>query len=235
MTEYIRAGFLAAAAREGVLQRLAAGRLTLADQPGEVVARSSRIAEPLVEEAIKEAVPTEGPLQVLEVGCGSGTYARFVAERNPQARVHALELQPKVAAQARQNLQQWGVAQRVTVGEGDVREYRSGVPFDLVTLHNNICYFPGHARVPLLEHVRTLLAPGGRVLLTSACRGGSAAGAVLHLWGLMTEGDGPLPVPAELLAQLEEAGFCSAQARSRGGPFEAFHSFTAVNPSGPSR
>jgi 4-hydroxy-2,2'-bipyrrole-5-carbaldehyde O-methyltransferase len=205
-------------------------RLSLADQPGEVVARSSRMAEPLVQEAIREVVPRSGPLRVLEVGCGSGSYARYMVERNPQSEVHALELQGEVAAMARQNFRAWGMSHRVTVEEVDVRAYRTEVPFDLVTLHNNIYYFPDEARIPLLEHVRTLLVPGGRVLLTTACRRGSASGAVLHLWGLMTRGAGPLPVPTGVLAQLREAGYGQALARSLGGPFERFFSFTAANP-----
>ncbi|MCC6213311.1 MAG: class I SAM-dependent methyltransferase [Polyangiaceae bacterium] len=200
-------------------------RLSLADQSGEVVARSSRMLEPLVQEAVSADVPERGPLRVLEVGCGSGTYVRYMLERNREARVHALELQPAVLAQARQNLEAWGVADRVTLGEGDVRAFQSSDRFDLVTLHNNIYYFAVPERVALLRHVRGLLAPGGRVLLTTPCRGGSASGAVLSLWGALTAGCGPLPRPEELVAQLTEAGFADARAESLAGPLERYCAF----------
>src|SRR5262249_57445290 len=53
--------------------RLRAGsRFTLDDVDGPLVARSSRVLEPFVREAVDDAVPARGPIRLLEVGCGSG-------------------------------------------------------------------------------------------------------------------------------------------------------------------
>lgn len=41
----------------------------LADQDGEVIARSSRIVEPVIHEQVRAAVQGRGPLRLLEVGC----------------------------------------------------------------------------------------------------------------------------------------------------------------------
>ena len=49
--------------------------------------------------------------------------------------------------------------------------------FDLATMRQNIYYFPTAERPDLLRHVRGFLKPGGRLLLTTECRGDSTAAA----------------------------------------------------------
>jgi SAM-dependent methyltransferase len=199
-------------------------RFTLADQDGTLIARSSRVLEPFVREAVDSVIPTTGPVRLLEIGCGSGTYIRHAAERNSALTAVGLELQSEVAAAARDNLAVWKLSSRVKVWAGDVREFAEG-GFDVATMHNNIYYFPVETRVALLKHVRGLLRPGGRILLTTGCRGGTAAMEVLSLWGAATQGCGPLPPPAELTSQLESAGFTPARAK-RLIPVESYYAFT---------
>lgn len=205
-------------------------RLTLADQAGDVIARSSRMLEPFVEAALSSVVPRRGALRVLEVGCGSGTYMRFMTRRNPSLVVVGLELQPEVAAQARTNLVAWGVAERASVRVGDLRGEAPDEAFDLVTLHNSIYYFPVEERSAVLAHAARFLRPGGQLLVTTATRGGSPGTSVLNLWGVMTEGCGQLPTPAELLADLARAGLARPRAENLAAPLERFHAFYARRP-----
>jgi hypothetical protein len=74
-------------------------------------------------------------------------------------------------------------------------------------MHNLIYYFPVDARVALLRHLHELLAPRGRLVLTTFCRGSDTAVCAMDLWSSMTEGCGPLPELAELRGQLGAAGF----------------------------
>jgi len=208
-------------------QRLRAGRrFTLSDQDGLVIARSSRLLEPFVREAIDAVLPTEGRRRLLEIGCGSGTYIHYCLSRNPALEVVGLELQPAVAEQARRNLAAWGHGTQVTVEARDVRHFTDSRPFDLVTLHNNIYYFTPDARVALLRHLRRLLGAGGTLLVTTGCAGGSPAMEVLSLWGAVTQGCGPLPQPEELIDQLGAAGFATVRARNLAAPLDAFYAFT---------
>lgn len=211
-------------------ERLARGdRFTLADQDGILIARSSPLVRPFVHEAIDEVVPRRGPMRVLEVGAGSGTYIRYAAERNPDLTALGLELQAEVAEFANRNLLQWGLANRAHVDNLDVRKKTAEGTFDLVTFHNNIYYFPVAERVGLLRHARALLKPGGKLLLTTTCSGGGPAAIGLDIWSAGTERCGRLPAPEELVDQMREARFVAARSRDL-VPGDSFHAFFATNP-----
>jgi 4-hydroxy-2,2'-bipyrrole-5-carbaldehyde O-methyltransferase len=203
---------------------------SLAELDGPLVARSSRVVEPLVHEAIDAATKDRKPTRLLEVGCGSGTYIRYACERNPQLSALGLELQPPVAEMARRNLLRWRLSERASVEVGDVRSRSAEPSFDLVTLHNNIYYFPVEERVALLQHLRAFLRPAGVILITTACIPGPPIAEFLSYWGASTQGCGRCPTRAELLAQLEKADFEAARGKLV-LPGSAFYYFVARKPS----
>jgi len=57
------------------------------------------------------------PAQILDIGTGSGILALMLAQRFPQARVDAIELEPDAAAQAVQNVFESPFSERITVHE----------------------------------------------------------------------------------------------------------------------
>jgi 4-hydroxy-2,2'-bipyrrole-5-carbaldehyde O-methyltransferase len=189
-------------------------RLTLADQDGALVARSSRMLEPWGCEAVDMVVPARGPVRLLEIGCGSGVYVAYAARRNPELTALGLELQPEVAAVAAAAMARAGLAGRVRIETGDVMRMSAAAEWDVATLQNNINYFPPDRRVAVLSHVRGCLRAGGRVLVTVLCRDAEGGGDVLDLWGAMTAGCGRLPTRDELVAQLGAAGFVRVGARA---------------------
>jgi SAM-dependent methyltransferase len=180
--------------------------LVLADTDGELIARSSRILEPYILEIVDAVVPEKGAINLLEVGCGSGVYIRRACLRNPVLKAVGLELQPNVADLARKNLQDWGLAERVRVDNGDIRTYSCPERFDLVTLHNNIYYFPIRERLDLLRRIANFLNPGGKIVVTSACLGFQST-MMLNLWAEMTDGFGALPEADALSEMISQAGF----------------------------
>jgi 4-hydroxy-2,2'-bipyrrole-5-carbaldehyde O-methyltransferase len=195
--------------------------------PGELVARSSRVSEPFIIEAVDAVIPRQGDFQLLEVGCGSGVYIHRACTRNPELRAVGLELQEKVAAVARKNIQAWGLENRATIEHSDVRNYATSQKFDLVTLHQNIYYFPVPEREHLLRHLKESLKPGGQVLLTSVCQGGGPGIQGLNLQVSTTEGLSPLPDPDQLCQQLKAAGFVGVKTK-RLVPFESVWAFNAA-------
>ena len=199
------------------------------EAPGELIARSSRVSEPFIFEAVDAVIPRQGDFTLLEIGCGSGIYIQRACARNPALRAVGVELQEKVASAARRNIQAWGLEDRVTIELCDVRKYATSQKFDLITLHQNIYYFPVAERVALASHLMDCLKPGGQVLLTSIGQGGSPGMQAVNIWVSTTEGYGPLPHPDQLCQQFKEAGFSDVQ-RKRLLPFESFWAFVATKP-----
>jgi hypothetical protein len=52
------------------------------ESTGELIARSSRIAEPFIFEAVDNIIPLKGKFHLLEVGCGTGIYIKRACELN---------------------------------------------------------------------------------------------------------------------------------------------------------
>lgn len=199
----------------------------LEDQDGEIVARSSRIMEAFQTEAIDRFFPASGVASLLEIGCGSGIYIKYAANRNPSLAAVGLELQPNVADVARRNISEWGLQERVRIEVGDIRLKAPDERFNIVTLYNNIYYFPVESRVALLQHIRQFIKPGGFLLLITCCQGGSLGVEVLNLWGAATSTAGRLPSKDELIRQLHDAGFQDVQT-IRMFPGEALFAFKAL-------
>jgi cyclopropane fatty-acyl-phospholipid synthase-like methyltransferase len=196
-------------------------------QNGELIARSSRVLEAFQAEFIRSTMPARGALRLIEIGCGSGVYLRYAAERNNTLTALGVELQSDVAEMARTNLRGWGLEFRVKVETGDIREKAPNEPFDIATLYNNIYYFPVEERVNLLQHIGNFLRPGGFLLLTTCCQGGSLGAEALNLWGAATQGAGRLPAADEMVRQLHEAGYSTVKTKNLvpGDRFVAFQAF----------
>lgn len=204
-------------------------RFSLDDQDGTVIARSTRVVQPLVEAAIERVLEREDPVRLLEVGCGTGAYVRHAANLNPYLTAVAVDMQADVVEQAAKNIADWGLTDRVTVCHGDLRTLTFEPQFDLVTMHNNIYYFAPDERVAALRKAGEMLAPGGRLLLTTACRGGHVSLDMLNLWLEYADFGSGLPREKDLVEQLWEADFIDVES-SRLVPGEQFRSFVGTKP-----
>lgn len=193
------------------------------DEYDEVVARGSRLVEPFIARFVRRVVTERAPHTMLEIGCGTGIYARHAAEACPQLSVVAIDLSERVAALASANLAAWGLGDRCTALHADIRDSNLAElagPFDLITLHNNIYYFPPAGWRSLLVDLRRRLAPTGRLVLTSMFAGKSLNAAEFDLVLRSTAGCWPLPERAELVDALTDAGYRAV----------AFHRLLATDP-----
>jgi SAM-dependent methyltransferase len=124
----------------------------------------------------------EAPQRILDLGTGTGTAARVIARRFPDAEVVGVDLAPKMVEEARARLPA-DLAGRVRfeVGDASTLEFEPGA-FDLVVLLNMIPFFEELARVT---------APGGTVI-----------------FAFSSGPDTPIYVPTERLRErLEPLGF----------------------------
>jgi hypothetical protein len=72
--------------------------------------------------------------------------------------------------------------------------------------------------VTLLGHIGSFLRPGGLLLLTTCCHGGSLGAEALNLWGAGARGAGRLPAEDELVSPLREAGYSTVKRKQNGFP-----------------
>ena len=218
--------------RDGI-ERLRKGEQFTFDELDPVtVARGSRIAAPFVQEVLDQIIPTRGPFHLLEVGCGSAVYLRHATSRNPDLTALGIDVDQAVVDLARERVCAWGLADRARIELGDILDVPPRPEYDLVTLHNGIYYFPVSDRVSLLEHLKGFVRPGGRILLTTNCRGRGAAIVEVLSYVMSATRGGRLPTPAEMLDQMEKAGL-TTRPPIRPVPREPFHAFVGtVEPSG---
>lgn len=131
---------------------------------------------------LADEAPIEGAT-VLDIGCGTGTYARALAER--AAQVIGIDLSGKMVAYARENAAAAGCS-NVTFEQGDFRTMDVGGPFDVVIAHltpavsdgetfskmmglaRRYCAIakPARRTDAVLDELRTLVGavPGGRAM-----------------------------------------------------------------------
>jgi cyclopropane fatty-acyl-phospholipid synthase-like methyltransferase len=142
-----------------------------------------------------------------------------------------LEAERDVAVQARENMEVWGLAARATIVTSDARALppEADGPFELVMVMSMVYYLEPDERVALLRDLRHRLGPGGRITVTTNCRGPGvdAFTANLNLVTTFYEGLTPLPTAAELERQLREAGFQEVR-WSTLIPGTSYLAFTAV-------
>jgi release factor glutamine methyltransferase len=140
--------------------------------------------EPLVARAIAWARERGGPLQVADVGTGSGCIAVAIAHYVPAAVVCAMDISPAALVVARRNAERLGVGERLAFAEGSLLEPAAG-PFDLVCA--NLPYLPpGHpypTEVLAQPHQALFAGPRGSELVVGLLEQAAAklapAGAVL--------------------------------------------------------
>jgi SAM-dependent methyltransferase len=178
---------------------------------GEVVARFSALAEPMIRDVLSAQLDTDRPLRMLDVGCGTGDYLRSVATLHPRATGVGVEVDPAVATRAEQCLREWESAERFEIVCADILDHKGKVsgPFQLITMLNVVYYFPEDTRVGLFEAIRALLDEGGCFMLVNSmqCRGEDFSAANLNLAVSSMRGCTPLPKRERVLEQLAAAGF----------------------------
>jgi SAM-dependent methyltransferase len=180
---------------------------------GAVIARASRLVEPVLAPWLQSLVAERRPRRILDVGCGTGIYLIHAATAGgPQLTGLGLDLDATVVGLARQQLADAGVAERFQVRQADIRTLQlPAASFDLVLLLQNIYYFAEDERPGLLRRLHGLLAPSGALVLASLFAGRSLAAAHYDLLFRATAGCGPLPRRQELDRQLHDAGFTTAR------------------------
>lgn len=166
---------------------------------------------------IAELVAGTGEIRVLDVAAGHGLFGIMIAQRNPKARITALDW-PNVLAVASENAAKFGVADRHSTLPGDAFEVELGGPYDLVLATNFFHHFDRPTCEKLMNRFFAALAPGGRCVTLDFVPNDDrispplAASFALMMLGTTVSGD--VYTFAEYDRMFRNAGFASSELHS---------------------
>lgn len=148
------------------------------------IAVISRLVEPRALAALHRVPGARRAKQVLDIGCGQGSYLVHFLSRYRDAQGVGVEIDPGVAAEAVRALREAGVDRRASVQMGDFMSVELTMRrFDLILLNHNLYYFPHSEHRALLQRARDHLAEGGLLAIQIPVR---ASGWLARLLGLDT-------------------------------------------------
>ncbi|WPR74475.1 tRNA1(Val) (adenine(37)-N6)-methyltransferase [Algoriphagus sp. NG3] len=84
------------------------------------------------------------PRETLDVGTGTGVIALMLAQRFPEAKIQAVEIDPPAASQALGNFRSNAFSHRMQLWEGRFQEFEPQKKYDLIV--SNPPYFPDHLK-----------------------------------------------------------------------------------------
>jgi ubiquinone/menaquinone biosynthesis C-methylase UbiE len=110
--------------------------------------------------------------RVLELGCGFGALAAYIAWSAAPVELVATDIRMDLVDTAQRAAAELGLQDRLKFVTADMRQLRPAVgeePFDVLIANNSLIYLPRAADVTqALEEFHAVLRPGGRVLLYHA-------------------------------------------------------------------
>ena len=197
---------------------------------GDLIARVSKIQEPLIKDFVKYLVRNMDSMSLLEIGCGSGIMIKTALESNSNAKGVGIDIDKEVVNQAKNNIEKWGLSKRVTIVYGDIRsiDVTDKGPFDLITLYNVLYYFEMTERHDLFQKLKVLLSNNGKIALITTVqgKGSDPASANLNLANCSLKGVTPVPELDSIEILFKECGFNEIEI-NRIMPGGAFYSFIA--------
>ncbi|WP_321370195.1 class I SAM-dependent methyltransferase [uncultured Desulfuromusa sp.] len=180
------------------------------DKIGDLVARFSKIAEPIIKNFISSIVHGKNPMRILDIGCGSGVLLKSAYDSNGNATGVGIDIDEKVVRQAGENISTWGLSDRFEIRHGDIRHISGEMgTFDVITLYNLLYYFDKEARLSLINNLRDMLLPTGvlAVAMSFHSKGKDMATANLNMVNSSLKGLTPLPQLDDITSVLKKCGF----------------------------
>jgi SAM-dependent methyltransferase len=113
---------------------------------------------------IAQRLDLSGARTLLDLGCGPGTYALSILERNPDLHATLLDRAGPIA-EARRIVAARGMSERVEFVVHDAMTYAPGRTFDVVLVSNTLHMIGPAGSAQLLRHCYELVSPSGRLVV----------------------------------------------------------------------
>ncbi len=131
----------------------------------EKLLHSDALREPTLRKAVEAFGPAKGS-RGLDAGCGAGLQCRLLAEEiGPEGQVTGIDLSSEFVDYGRERIERDGLSGRIDLVQGRIEELPfENDAFDWVWSADCVGYGPWEPR-PMLEELRRVLRPGGRLAL----------------------------------------------------------------------
>jgi tRNA1Val (adenine37-N6)-methyltransferase len=86
----------------------------------------------------------ENPTRILDIGTGTGVIALMLAQRFPDSKITAIEIDADAASQAEENFQESQFAEKLKIIHGRIQDLSDPAKFDLIV--SNPPFFPAHLK-----------------------------------------------------------------------------------------
>ena len=132
----------------------------------------ARSMAPFIYRAAQETamlLTCDSEMKVLDVAAGHGLFGITIAQRNPKARIVALDF-PSVLKVADENSRQSGVSERYSLLPGSALEVDQGAGFDVVLIPNFLHSWDRATNEFFLKKAYGAMAPKGRVIVVEFTR-----------------------------------------------------------------
>jgi ubiquinone/menaquinone biosynthesis C-methylase UbiE len=162
--------------------------------------------------------------RVLDIGCGTGTFAVQIKQKYPNVEVTGLDPDPKALARAEQKAKQAAVAVKFDKGFSDELPYPDR-SFDRVCSSFMFHHLPSDVKEKTLSEIRRVLKPGGFLdLLDFGGPGAAGHGIMSHIF----HANHRLDENSEdtVLAMMKNAGLNGPEKLAEG---KAFFGFVQLN------
>ncbi len=123
--------------------------------------RFAILRQPFLEE-IGQYLPREG--RILDLGCGFGLFSLYFAALEPGRRLLGVDLNPRRIERARASARKLGL-ENVEYQVANVVEWEGQEQFDAIYFLDLVHHLPSAEVHNLLDQVRTLLRPGGVLVI----------------------------------------------------------------------
>ncbi len=120
-------------------------------------------AAELVADQLLPYRPEQDRIDVLDIGCGSGTYGYTVAMRDPRVHVTESDWSQQALDVAEKNAEKLGLADRASFLRADAFADPLGGPYDLVTMAHVLHHRSADQAASALRRVFDVVKPGGKI------------------------------------------------------------------------
>ncbi len=170
-------------------------------------------SQAMVAEQVLAAFSFQRCRSLVDIGGGSGAFARAVAERWSHLAITVADL-PAVADIARNALRASGLERRIDVVGLDASTDPIPGSYDVASLVRIVHDHSDDKALEILKQARDALAPGGQLLLAEPVAANDAAGRLNDVYFqvyLLAMGSGRPRTRSELKSLLKQAGFSTVR------------------------